>query len=425
MDIKRNVKAALKQLGFETLRKDQKKPVNAILDGNDTLVVAKTSFGKSAIYQTAGLVHPDKTTLVIEPTLSLLYAQVQELQQKGISADYIDSSRKKKDIKSILKKLQNGKLTFLYITPERLQNNDFLDAVQQASLYMVVIDECHCITEWGYTFREAYLKIGDFVDLLPDRPVLCACSATILEDRTKDIFQALHMKNAAFFRNDLRRKNLILLKKDVTTEHKSLEKRLEYRLKLLHKTIQKYRSEGSVIIYALTTGYVDAIYNYLNGIYPDQVARYHSKIASDKLKYQMEMDFLQGKRKIIVATSAFGMGIDVPDVECVIHFNTPISMTDYIQQIGRAGRDGRTAHCVLFYDENSDDRKIFNSFYKKEKMKSKQAAAVLKENYNLMQKFVSSTECMVTDILHFQGQKVSKSCKKCTNCARNRRGENR
>jgi len=297
---------------------------------------------------------------------------VQSLKKLGINAEYIDSTLSKSELKSILKRVLNHKVTFLYITPERLQSKEFVNAMQKIDLYMVVVDECHCVSEWGYTFRDAYLKIGDFVDSLSDRPIICACSATIMDNRKDDICKLLHMNNPQPFDSDLSRKNLSLIKKDATSNHKSLEERLKYRFKTMDKYIHKYyqadsANSGSVIIYALTTGYVDAIYNHLETIYPGQVAEYHSRIEPKKLKNQMEKDFLTGKRKIIVASSAFGMGIDVPDVELVIHFNTPISMTDYIQQIGRAGRDGRDAHCVLLYDENGDDERIFQNFYKKAK----------------------------------------------------------
>ena len=176
-----------------------------------------------------------------------------------------------------------------------------------------------------------------------------------------------------------------------------------------------------MIIYALTTGYVDAIYNYLSDLYPNEVVKYHSQIKPDKLKHQMEMDFLTGKKKIMVASTAFGMGIDVPDVELILHFNAPISMTDYIQQIGRAGRDGRKAHCVLFYDHNGDDDKIIANLIKKS-VENPKALAIMKKNHQQISEFVDSTNCMVQDILSYQGQEETKSCKCCTNCAKNRRG---
>lgn len=421
MDIKRDIKCALHDLGFDKPRKHQVAPIKSLTDKQDTIVIAGTSSGKTAIYQTAGLVLQG-LTVVVEPLLALIYNQVKELQQKSIPADYIDSTRSKTDVDKILRKAQKGKLAFLYVTPERLQNEAFISAMQQADLALLVVDECHCITEWGYTFRDAYLHIGTFVEHLPHKPVLCACSATILEDNVDAIAQSLHMEHPALFRSDLKRNNLILMKKDVTSPKKALEKRLEHRLKVLKRCIGKYHDTGSVMVYALTTGYVDAISNYLEETYPGQVARCHAKIQPEKLKRQMEMDFLQRNKKIMVATSAFGMGIDVPDIELVIHFNTPLSMTDYIQQIGRAGRDGRKARCILFYDQNGDDQKIVQSLRKKAVQTSNKAADTIKTHYKQVQDFLLDTSCMRNAILQYQGQTEQTICKCCTNCARERKG---
>ena len=289
------------------------------------------------------------------------------MQAHDIPADYIDMTRSKEDIDKILNKARKGKLNFLYVTPERLQSHSFIEAMQHLDIFMVVADECHCITEWGYTFRDAYLHIGDFIGKLKRKPVMCACSATISADSLNTIRDSLHMDKPAVLRSDLRRDNLILLKKDVTCNKKTLEARLEFRIKKLCKLIDKYHKDGSVLIFAQTTTYVDALYNILKEKYPDEVTRYHSRIKPERRKKQLMFDFLQGKRKIMIATSAFSMGIDVPDIELVVHFNAPINMTDYIQQIGRAGRNGRKAHCVLFYDQNGDDDAISNSFIKKAK----------------------------------------------------------
>ena len=425
MDVRKTIKTVLYQLHIDKLRKHQQKPINSILDGQDTLVIAPTGSGKSIIYQVPALVHSASLTLVIEPTLALIYNQVHTLKELGIAADYLDSTRSEQEIETVLKKAMKGKLNFLYVTPERLQSKAFCQMMEQVDLFMIVADECHCITEWGYTFRDAYLKIGTFIDHLPKKPVICACSATIPEDSLDEIANLLHMDKPQVFHSDLKRENLILLKKDMTSTKKPLEKRLVERIKALDKFIRKYWNGGSVVIYALTTGYVDAIFNHLDEIYPGQVARCHAQMKPDKLRHRMEMDFLQGKRKIMVATTAFGMGIDVPDVELVIHFHTPISMTDYIQQVGRAGRDGRKAHCVLFYDQNDDDRCIFSSLQKKSVQHSGKSARVLTERYQQMQDFIDSTNCMVQDVLNFQGQNEPKRCKCCTNCAKSRRGDHR
>ncbi len=421
MDMKRHLKSALKQLGFDKPRKAQIIPMNTLDAGQGAIVIAATGSGKQVIYETVGLAHSDKLTIVIEPLLALIYNQVQTLQEHGVSADYIDMTRSKEEIDKILHKACKGKLNFLYVTPERLQNHAFIEAMQHSDIFMVVIDECHSITEWGYTFRDAYLHIGDFINKLKRKPVICACSATISADSLNIIHDSLHMDKPAVLRSDLRRDNLILLKKDVTCQKKTLEERLEFRIKKLCKTINKYHKDGSVLIFAQTTTYVDALYNILEEKYPDDVTRYHSRIKPERRKKQLLFDFLQGKGKIMIVTSAFSMGIDVPDIELVVHFNAPISMTDYIQQIGRAGRDGRKAHCVLFYDQNGDDDAISASFIKKAKKQSPKAAKTIKARLSQVRDFINSNNCMVCDILEYQGQHEVKTCKRCTICAQKRR----
>ena len=421
MDMKRHLKSALKQLGFDKPRKAQIIPMNTLDAEQDAIVIAATGSGKQVIYETVGLAHSDKLTIVIEPLLALSYNQVQTLQKHDVSADYIDMTRSQEDIDKILNKARKRKLNFLYVTPERLQNHSFIETMQHSDIFMVVVDECHCITEWGYTFRDAYLHIGDFIGKLKHKPVICACSATISADSLNIIRDSLHMDKPAVLRSDLRRDNLILLKKDVTYNKKTLEERLEFRIKKFCKLIDKYHKDGSVLIFAQTTTYVDALYNILAEKYPNNVTRYHSRVKPERRKKQLLFDFLQGKRKIMIATSAFSMGIDVPDIELVVHFNAPISMTDYIQQIGRAGRDGRKAHCVLFYDRNGDDDAISNSFIKKAKKQSPEAAKVIKAKLRQVHNFIHSDSCMVCDILEYQGQHETKTCKRCTVCAQKRR----
>ena len=421
MDMKRHLKSALKQLGFDKPRKAQIIPMNTLDAEQNAIVIAATGSGKQVIYETVGLAHSDRLTIVIEPLLALIYNQVQTLQEHGVSADYIDMTRSKEEIDKILHKARKGKLNFLYVTPERLQNHVFIETMQHSDIFMIVADECHCITEWGYTFRDAYLHIGNFIGKLKHKPVICACSATISADSLNTIRDSLHMDKPVILCSDLRRDNLILLKKDVTCNKKTLEERLEFRIKKLCKLIDKYHKDGSVLIFAQTTTYVDALYNILGEIYSGDVTRYHSRIKPKRRKKELLFDFLQGKRKIMISTSAFSMGIDVSDIELVVHFNAPVSMTDYIQQIGRAGRDGRKAHCVLFYDRNGDDDAISASFIKKAKKQSPKVAKVIKAKLSQVHDFIHSDSCMVCDILKYQGQHEVKTCKRCTVCAQKRR----
>ena len=303
MDIKRHLKSALKQLGFDKPRKAQIIPMKTLDAGQDAIVIAATSSGKQVIYETVGLAHSDRLTIVIEPLLALIYNQVQTLKAHDISAEYIDKDTTKEDTEKILKKARKGRLNFLYVTPERLQNNTFLSVMKQTDIFMVVVDECHCVTEWGQTFRDTYLHIGEFIDKLEHKPVICACSATIPADSLDTIRDSLHMDKPAVLRSDLRR--------------------------------DKYHKDGSVLIFAQTTAYVDALYNILRERYTDEVTRYHSRVKPERHKKELLFDFLHGERKIMISTSAFSMGIDVSDIELVVHFNAPISMTDYIRSARR------------------------------------------------------------------------------------------
>ena len=416
MDIKSNIKMALKELNYSDRNKQQIKAIKSLSDGNDTFIIAGTAFGKTAIYTTAGYMNKDKLTIVIEPLLALMHNQVYTLQSKGIKADYIDHTRK--DNHCVINKAIKGKLNFLYVSAERLQFKSFIKQIIKADIGMVVIDECHCITQYGYTFRDAYLKISDFIAKLKNRPIICACSATVSKKDISTITDLLDMQQPNIIKCNLKRNNLILIKKDATYEHKSREKQEIHRIEILKKQIREYYSDGSVIIYCLTKDNVDLLFNILDEKYPNQVVKSHSGIEPAKLKNQMEIDFLTGKKKIMVATFTFSMGIDVPDIELVVHYNSPISMNDYIQQIGRAGRDGRTAHCVLMY--SNTDGKIVNAIKKNNHFKN--AKKIIDKQYKEVKAFINSTNCMNIDVLDYQGQKENNVCKKCTCCARNRRG---
>ena len=177
MDVKRIIKTALQMPRLDKLRKHQQAPINSILSGKDTFVISPTGSGKSAIYQIPAILHPDKPTLVIEPTISLMHDQVHKLKSLGIAAEYLDSTQTKKERQSILDQFQTGKVNILYLTPERLVSESFLCALQEISLFMVVVDEAHCVMDWGYTFRDAYLHIGEFIDSLVHRPVIAAFTA--------------------------------------------------------------------------------------------------------------------------------------------------------------------------------------------------------------------------------------------------------
>lgn len=301
MDIKRNVKKVLELLHVEKLRKHQQKPINRILNDQDTFVAAPTSAGKSLIYQVLAILHSNKTTLVIEPTIALMHDQVHKLQEHGISAKYLDSTQTKRERTHILNQFSASNINILYLTPERLTLESFLYVLKTVKLFMIVIDEAHCILDWGYGFREAYLHIGEVIDSLKPRPVISAFTATASRKDADEICKLLHMNQPMVFENDLYRKNLTYLKKSANSRHQKQQLMMTY--------LRKYHNHAS-IVYCNTRNAVDAVYEFLNEKYPGQVVKCHAEMPAKK-RAKHELQFLSGEKSIMAATSAFGMGVDL------------------------------------------------------------------------------------------------------------------
>ena len=415
MKIRYNVQRALEQFQIETLHKEQIKPINNILDGNDTFVVAPTSSGKSLIYQLPASMHKDQLTIVIEPTMALMHDQVGKLKNLGINAEYVDSTlcSTKKDM--IWNAVSNQQVTILYISPERLSSTDFLNAIDDLDIYIIVVDECHCVLNWGISFRPDYLEIGAFIKELKHRPIITALTATVNPKDREVIQKLLGMKKPKEFINSVERPNLILLKEGIPSFN-NVEKIFQKKLTRLKYNMNKYHHTGSIIIYCSTRKHVDAVYNHLESRFPGQIVRCHSRM-KPKTRAKHEREFIDNKKSIMVATSAFGMGIDKGDIDLIIHFDMPLSLGDYYQQAGRAGRDGGDAHCVMLYNEI--DVKKWQALMKEEKDDATQKYML--EHLNQMQKFVESDSCMMQSLLAYFGEAKEKTCKHCTCCQRNRR----
>lgn len=406
MDIKKSVKNAQKLLGIAKLRKPQVKPINRILEGGDTMVIAPVAAGKSAIYQIPALIF-EGMTLVIEPTLSLIYDQVQRLRRLGIKAAYLDSSMPKHERERVLDQIRRQKIKLLLITPERLQNQSFQRAIAATKIDQMVVDECHCVTAWGHSFREDYLKIGKFVDGLAERPVITALTATAAPRERKEIGALLSMKNPECFVNSLYRPNLHYLKQVHVSD--------EVKLKALKKLLRK-RAEGSCIIYCNTKKMTDAVYEQVSAWYPNQTAKCHSNLYGMTRKAN-ETAFLNGEKTIMVAISAFGMGIDQSKVNLVIHFNMPLSLADYYQQSGRAGREGQKSKCVLLYCENDY---YVNRVLLADIANAKARKGAL-QALDRMKEYAESTGCLTQQLLNELGEQMDKPCGSCTNCQRRRK----
>ena len=414
MKIKYNVQRALQRFHLETLRKEQINPINSILDGNDTFVVAPTSSGKSLIYQLTAEMHKDMLTIVIEPTMALMHDQVRKLKNIGINAEYVDSTICSTKKSTIWNDVYNQQVTILYISPERLSSPDFLNAIEDLDIYMVVVDECHCVLNWGISFRPDYLKIGAFIKGLKHRLIITALTATVNPEDREIIQKVLKMEKPKEFINSIERPNLILLKEEIPT-YNDEEKIFQRKLARLNYNMKKYHCTGSIIIYCSTRKHVDAVYNYLESRFPGQIVRCHSKM-KPKTRAKHEREFINKEKPIMVATSAFGMGIDKGDIDLIIHFDMPLSIGDYYQQAGRAGRDGDIAHCMILYNEI--DVKKWQAIIKGgEDIVREHKLNQLKQ----MKEFIESDSCMMQNLLSYFGETKEKTCKHCTCCQRNRR----
>lgn len=402
MKIRKEVKSAMRLLHVEKLRPNQLKPINRILDGKDTLLIAATSFGKSLVAQIPAVTDHDKLAIMIEPLTALSHDQVEKLQKCGIAAAYLDSTQSLQEQEAIRKMLKKQKLTVLYLSPERL-NPDFIPReIYKNNIGLVVVDECHCVTSWGHTFREDYLHIGEFVDRLKERPTILAMTASAPPEDRDEIMKLLSMRDARCIATSLYRSNLHFMKQPVTSRSE--------QVKALKKALRKFH-RNTTIVYCSTKNTVEEVARRLKKIYPGDVAVYHSQNKRD------ERDMLLGRKHIIVATSALAMGVSIRQVDLVIHCNMPLSIPDYYQMSGRAGREGQKARSILIYN-NSDYR---DSRYWLEDIENPSTRKAVLKRLDAMKELCEDTgHCMYTTILGALGEERKTVCRYCTNCQKAR-----
>lgn len=402
MKLKPSVKGAMKQLNIDKLKRNQIKPINSILDGQDTMVIAPTSYGKSLLYQIPAIIQKKKLTVVIEPLLALIHDQVEKLQQRNISAAYLDSTQTHKEQDIVKEDLRNRKVQLFYIAPERLETGILSQIEKNNEIGMVVVDECHCVATWGNTFRDAYLTIGKHIEGLKRRPVVVALSASIPPENRPQIIEHLSMEKVKTFEMSLYRSNLQFMKHTVSSRKEQLHE--------LKRSLKKYH-KSRAIVFCATKHIAESVGEVLEKVYPDDVLVYHSR------KKGQEQELLFGKKSIIVATSALSMGVDMRDVDLVIHYNMPLSLPDYYQMAGRAGREGQKARSILLYNPDDyglncvllgdiDDRKVKKTMLNR---------------LDAMKEFCEdSKECMVKTVLQALGDTYEHKCRYCTNCQKER-----
>lgn len=415
LDINNNqeVEDALQQLGFTNLRPEQQAPLNAILSEVDAIAVLPTGGGKSLLYQLPAVMDGEgKLTLVVSPLRALQQDQAAALTAKGIRAAVLNSDLSPAQHTAVLQDAcAHGGL--LYLAPEQLQNAAVADALTQANIARIAVDEAHILAQAQDDFRRAYAKIGCFADTLPHRPQLLALTATATKTDCRRIRESLGLRDAETFRTPLQRPNLRLSVKRIEAgKHgKSLE---TIRLQAVERALESWNGKGSAIVYCPTVKMVKALHRWLKARdYP--VGKYHGKMKQRKRQIAQD-NFMHGKAPIMVATNAFGLGIDKPDIRMVIHAGLPLSMDGYVQEIGRAGRDGKKARCVLIYAKSDFAR---NERLLKQSGKRKAVNRKLKRFYAL-KKLVQSNKCLWRGIEKYFGQKPQKKCKKCCNCQKKR-----
>ena len=400
MKIRPEIKKALKKLGYTALRKGQGKIINRILDHKDTLLIAKTSFGKTLTAVIPAIIHRDRLTIIIEPLTVLMHEQARKLKEAGVNATYLDSTQSDADKSVVYEKLEAKEIAILYVSPERLAHlPDWI--VNQ--IWLLVVDECHCVTLWGNSFREAYSQIGLFVSRIKKKPTILAMSASAPPEDYDVIAESLGMKNYKTLCYDLFRSKLHFLKYNVTNRKE--------QLRLTNKLLRKYHKSGS-IIFCSTIDAVKAVAEKLEEKYPNQIAVYYSK------NKHSEKELLSGEKSIVVATNALAMGVDLPNVDLVIHFNMPSSLSEYYQMAGRAGRNGQKAHDVLIYNPKD----FYSQYSMIEQIKDKQTRVQELERLEAVKELCEDNEkCMVQQILRGLGQKRDTDCRYCTNCQKARR----
>lgn len=403
-----NINQTLKQyFGYDSLRTGQEELINGILAGHDVLGIMPTGAGKSLCYQLPALMLKG-ITLVISPLISLMSDQVKALNQAGVHAAYINSSLTENQIRMALSYASQGRYKIIYVAPERLNTPRFLDFACNADISMLTVDEAHCISQWGQDFRPSYLEIAGFLTRLPRRPIVSAFTATATERVKNDIVASLGLNNPVTMVTGFDRPNLffrVVTRKGGSQKDNSI---INY--------VKKHEDESG-IIYCATKKNVDKLYTLLNeqGI---SAGRYHAGLSNEERKQNQE-NFTYDRIRVMVATNAFGMGIDKSNVRYVLHYNMPQSLEYYYQEAGRAGRDGEEAECVLFFSKQDI---MINKFLLQNKASAGDVASDMQKTANDRRKlqqminYCETDKCLREFILSYFGDTAPCICNKCSNC---------
>lgn len=393
--------------GYDSFRQGQESVINAVLDGRDILAVMPTGAGKSLCYQVPAMLLSG-ITLVISPLISLMQDQVKALNEAGVDAAFINSSLSEKEMHDTFKNASKGQYKIIYVAPERLMSEGFVRLAKGVEISMITVDEAHCISQWGQDFRPSYMDIAEFINILDKRPIISAFTATATQNVREDIICSLGLSDPYFLVTGFDRENLFFQVDKPQNKERFI---LDF--------IERHRGESG-IIYCATRKNVDSLYTLLRKQHIS-VGKYHAGMSNEERK-QMQNDFVFDYTSIVIATNAFGMGIDKSNVRFVIHYNMPSSMENYYQEAGRAGRDGLNSECILLF---SPQDIIINRFLLEHKDFSDVDpidAMTIRERdikrLQIMEGYCYTTECLRNYILKYFGEDPKKPCDDCGNCLR-------
>lgn len=392
--------------GHDSFRYGQEQIVDALLDGRDALCIMPTGAGKSMCYQIPTLLF-DGVTIVVSPLISLMKDQVGSLVQSGVPAAYINSSLSYPQFLRVLSNVEHGKYKIIYVAPERLLTDGFLDTCKKIKISMVAVDEAHCVSQWGQDFRPSYLKIISFVESLANRPIVGAFTATATNDVKEDIKKILRLENPFEITTGFDRPNLFF---GVIKSSSKDEKLID---------LIRERGDRSGIVYCATRKNVESVCELLcdNGF---SAARYHAGLDEYERRKNQE-DFVFDRKNIMVATNAFGMGIDKSNVTYVIHYNMPKNIESYYQEAGRAGRDGGEADCILLYSPKDVrlNRFMIENSEGNDELTIEENEQIRERDFERLKymTFYSTTnDCLRGFILRYFGGEKKAYCGKCSNC---------
>ena len=393
--------------GYSAFRGGQEALIDAQLRGRDAFGIMPTGGGKSLCYQIPALLL-EGVTLVISPLISLMRDQVMALKNAGVAAAYINSSLTPAQIRLVYRNIRSGMYKIIYVAPERLLTDGFLEAIQTRKVSLVTVDEAHCISQWGQDFRPSYLKIVDFLNILTPRPVVSAFTATATEAVRQDIAQILQLRDPLRVVTGFDRPNL-----------RFEVRRPKQKLPALIELVQQRRDKAGIVYCATRKAVEEVCENLqLNGI---AATRYHAGLPDEERRDNQE-DFLYDRKTVMVATNAFGMGIDKSNVSYVIHYNMPQSLESYYQEAGRAGRDGAKAECILLYAPGDVQTAKYliqhpalSGELSQEELEQKQRQDL--ERLDVMVNYCKTQSCLRGYILDYFGQEHESFCGNCSNCS--------